>query len=83
MPGPYLLVIDDSPTVQKVVERALVEAGHRVLAAADGETALALIREAGSVPELILLDGLIPGRDAADFCRQLTDEPSLARYRSS
>ena len=50
-----------------------------MLAAADGESALALIREAGAVPELILLDGLIPGRDAADFCRQLTDEPTLAR----
>jgi CheY-like chemotaxis protein len=79
MAGAYLLVIDDSPTVQKVVERALSEAGHRVLAAADGEAALALIREARAVPDLILLDGLIPGRDAADFCRQLTDEPTLAR----
>jgi CheY-like chemotaxis protein len=79
MPGQYLLVIDDSPTVQKVVERALSEAGHRVLAAADGEAALTLIRETGSVPALILLDGLIPGRDAADFCRQLTDQPRLAR----
>jgi len=79
MPGEYLLVIDDSPTVRKVVERALSEAGHRVLAAADGEAALALIRETRAVPELILLDGLIPGRDAADFCRQLTDKPSLAR----
>jgi CheY-like chemotaxis protein len=79
MPGEYLLVIDDSPTVQKVVERALSEAGHRVLAAADGESALALIRESRAVPELILLDGLIPGRDPADFCRQLTDQPALAR----
>ncbi len=79
MPGRYLLVIDDSPTVQKVIERALSEAGYRVLGAADGEAALTLIREAGSVPELILLDGLIPGRDAADFCRQLTDQPKLAR----
>jgi len=79
MPGGYLLVIDDSPTVQKVVERALSEAGHRVLAAADGEAALALIHESRAVPELILLDGLIPGRDAADFCRQLTDQPALAR----
>jgi CheY-like chemotaxis protein len=79
MPGQYLLVIDDSPTVQKVVERALSEAGHRVLAATDGEAALALVREAGVVPELILLDGLIPGRDAADFCRELTEQPALAR----
>jgi CheY-like chemotaxis protein len=75
----YLLIIDDSPTVQKVVELALSEVGHRVVAAPDGETALALVREARAVPALILLDGLIPGRDAADFCRQLTDHPTLAR----
>lgn len=75
----YLLIIDDSPTVQTVVELALSEVGHRVVAAPDGEAALALVREARAVPTLILLDGLIPGRDAADFCRQLTDHPTLAR----
>ena len=31
------------------------------------------------MPALILLDGLIPGRDTVDFCRQLTDDPALAR----
>ncbi len=79
MASGYLLIIDDSPTVQKVVELALSEVGHRVVAAPDGEAALALVREARAVPTLILLDGLIPGRDAADFCRQLTDDPKLAR----
>ena len=75
----YLLVIDDSPTVQKVVELALSQAGHRVITAADGEAALALVRERRAAPDLVLLDGLIPGRDAADFCRRLTDDPALAR----
>ncbi|HEX3904731.1 MAG TPA: DUF4388 domain-containing protein [Polyangia bacterium] len=79
MAGGYLLVIDDSPTVQKVVELALTQAGHRVVTAADGEAALALVRERRAAPDLVLLDGLIPGRDAADFCRRLTDDPRLAR----
>jgi CheY-like chemotaxis protein len=75
----YLLVIDDSPTVQKVVTLALAEAGHRVVGAADGNAAFETVRETGRAPALILLDGLIPGRDTVDFCRQLTDDPALAR----
>jgi CheY-like chemotaxis protein len=75
----YLVVVDDSPTVQKVVTLALAEAGHRVVGAADGNAALATMRETGRAPGLILLDGLIPGRDTVDFCRQLTDDPALAR----
>jgi CheY-like chemotaxis protein len=79
MPEGYLLIIDDSPTVQKVVTGALAEAGHRVVGAADGNAALQTMREAGRAPALILLDGLIPGRDSVDFCHQLTDDAALAR----
>jgi CheY-like chemotaxis protein len=79
MASRYLLVIDDSPTVQKVVELALSAVGHRVVAAADGDAALALVRDQGAPPDLILLDGVIPGRDMVDFCRRLTDVPALAR----
>jgi CheY-like chemotaxis protein len=75
----YLLVIDDSPTVRKVVTLALAEAGHRAVGAADGNAALETVRETGRAPTLILLDGLIPGRDTVDFCRQLTDDAALAR----
>ncbi len=79
MPEGYLLVIEDSPTIQSVVETALAGAGHRVIAAADGEAGLARIRDAGEPPRLILLDGLTPGRDAADFCRRLAADAALAR----
>jgi CheY-like chemotaxis protein len=79
MANGYLLVIDDSPTVQKVVVLALSEAGHRVVGAADGNAAFDQMRETGGAPALILLDGLIPGSDTVDFCRQLTDDPALAR----
>ncbi len=79
MASRYILVVDDSPTVQKVVELGLAEAGHRVVAAGDGEAALAQVRELGGPPELVLLDGLIPGRDTVDFCRRLTDDPALAQ----
>jgi DNA-binding response OmpR family regulator len=76
-PG-HLLVIDDSPTVLKVIEIALAEAGYRVLAAADDEAGLALVRESRTVPDLILLDGAIPNRDAVEICRRFAADASLA-----
>ena len=79
MPGGHLLVIDDSPTVLKVIELALAQAGYAVSAASDDETALALVREARTVPDLILLDGLIPNRDPAEICRRLAADAALAR----
>jgi DNA-binding response OmpR family regulator len=78
MPG-HLLVIDDSPTVLKVIEMALSEAGYRVSIAPDDDIGLALVREARSAPDLILLDGLIPDRDAAEICRRFAADETLAR----
>ena len=44
VPG-HLLVIDDSPTVLKVIELALIEVGYGFATAADDDGALALVRE--------------------------------------
>jgi len=79
MAAGHLLVIDDSPTVLKVIELALIEAGYGVVTAIDDTAALALVREARTVPDLILLDGLIPNRDPAEICRRLAGEPVLAK----
>jgi len=77
MPGGHLLVIDDSPTVLKVIELSLAQAGYRVFAAADEVAGLAMVREARTVPDLILLDGLLPNRDAAEICRRLAADAGL------
>ncbi|HVR04392.1 MAG TPA: response regulator [Polyangia bacterium] len=79
MPGEHLLVIDDSPTLLKVVESTLTRSGYRVETAADGAAGLLLVRGSPTVPDLILLDGVIPGSDSAEICRQLADDEALAR----
>ena len=79
MPGGHLLVIDDSPTVLKVIELALSEAGYVVSTAADDDAGLMLVREARTVPDLILLDGLIPNRDPAEICRRFASDAALGR----
>jgi DNA-binding response OmpR family regulator len=78
MPG-HVLVIDDSPTVLKVIELALLQSGYRVLAASDDDDGLRVVREARTVPDLILLDDVIPNRDAAEICRRFAADAMLAR----
>ena len=46
------------------------QAGYGVTGAADDTAALSLVREGRTVPDLILLDGLIPNRDPAEICRR-------------
>ena len=77
MPAGHILVIDDSPTVLKVIELALSKAGYEVATASDDEAALTMVRETRTVPDLVLLDGLIPNRDAAEICRRLAADPAV------
>ena len=79
MPGEHLLVIDDSPTLLKVVESTLTRAGYRVDTASDGASGLSLVRGSRTVPDLILLDGVIPGSDPAEICRELAGDVTLGR----
>ncbi len=63
------LVVDDEPSLVRVVEGFLVRDGFDVRTAADGETALALAREAE--PDVVVLDLGLPGMDGIEVCRQL------------
>jgi CheY-like chemotaxis protein len=78
MAGELLLVIDDSPTVLRVVEGALTKAGFDVATAAGGAAGLAMARETGRTPAAVLLDGLMPDMDGAACCQALADDPALA-----
>ena len=63
------LVVDDEPSLVRVVEGYLAKDGFDVRTAADGETAIALARE--SEPDLVVLDLGLPGMDGVEVCRQL------------
>jgi DNA-binding response OmpR family regulator len=83
MSGEQLLVIDDSPTVLKVVEGALAQAGYRVATANGGAAGLALARELEAAPVLVLLDGDLSdndsGLDAPACCRALAEIERLTQ----
>jgi two-component system response regulator ResD len=67
--GEWVLVVDDEPTVREVVQQYLEREGYRVQAAEDGPAALAAF--GAHVPDLIVLDLMLPGVDGLEVCRQV------------
>jgi putative two-component system response regulator len=74
---PYrVLVVDDEPT-QRMLEREILEAPkYQVSEAADGATALAILR--GAEFDAVLLDVRMPGMDGNEVCRRIRAELGLA-----
>lgn len=76
--GQTVLVVDDESSIRQLVHEVLNNAGHRVIGAADGPSALKLL-EAGLHIQLLITDVGLPngmnGRQVADAARALT--PSL------
>lgn len=62
-----ILVVDDSPTIQKVVSVTLEAHGHEVVTASDGMEALSKLRTIK--PDLVLLDITMPHMDGYQLCR--------------
>jgi CheY-like chemotaxis protein len=75
VPGETVLVIDDSPTILKVVQLVLSKAGFHITTAADGEQGLASAR--AEKPHLILLDFVMPKMNGYQVCRALAGDPEL------
>ncbi|MDQ3369147.1 MAG: response regulator [Myxococcota bacterium] len=75
MAGELVLVIDDSPTITKVVQLVLTKAGYQVQTAADGEAGLEAVR--AKRPDLILLDFVMPRMNGYQFCRELVADAQL------
>jgi DNA-binding response OmpR family regulator len=63
------LVIDDEPSLVRVVTGYLEREGLDVSCAGDGETGLALARQ--QEPDIVVLDLGLPGMDGVEVCRQL------------
>lgn len=64
-----VLIVDDVPENLSVLHDALDESGYTVLVAINGESALARARQ--SLPDIILLDALMPGMDGFEVARRL------------
>ena len=70
-----ILVVDDEPKIVKQARDYLERSGYRVLASADGKTALAMARH--ERPDLVVLDLNLPKLDGLDICRALRRESDV------
>jgi CheY-like chemotaxis protein len=66
-----VLVVEDEAAVRELVTTALRGAGYRVLAAADGQDALALLTRGAADVDLVLTDVVLPGMDGRDLERRI------------
>ena len=67
-----ILLVDDSESIRSCVTGWLEEQGYRVDGAEDGRRALALL-DAGLVPDLVLLDVMMPGIDGLETLRKIRE----------
>jgi sigma-B regulation protein RsbU (phosphoserine phosphatase) len=75
--GARVLIVDDNEINRRVLAGMLRKERYALLSASDGEQALAIAR--AEVPDLILLDIMMPGRDGYEVCTALKAEPRTER----
>ena len=71
-----ILVVDDDPTILTVVKGYLEQAGYTVLSAANGNTAMHMLRR--EKPNLLVLDLNLPDKDGWEITRWIRNDRSLA-----
>lgn len=74
--GGTILIIDDSPTEIHVLRKMLEKAGYAVISSSDGESG---IQDAKRIlPDLILMDVVMPGLNGFQATRRLSQDPATA-----
>jgi len=74
-----ILIVDDEPFIVDMLGVRLEAEGYEVLKAYDGESALKTAKE--SLPDLILLDIMMPPPDGLEVCRTLKGDPDYRHIK--
>lgn len=70
-----ILIIDDDSLMQKVIEASLLKDNYKLLFASDGPSGIKSARE--HMPDLILLDIVMPGMDGFEVCSRMRKDDLL------
>ncbi|MCK5179320.1 MAG: response regulator [Candidatus Omnitrophica bacterium] len=71
-----ILVVDDSPVMQKLTEKKLTNNSFTVYAAYDGAECLRVAKS--KLPDIILMDVILPDSNGRDIVKQLKSDPDTA-----
>jgi two-component system phosphate regulon response regulator PhoB len=64
-----ILVVEDEPAIQELIAYSMRQAGHSVFSARSAEEAMEIVND--ELPDLLLLDWMLPGMSGVDFARML------------
>jgi DNA-binding response OmpR family regulator len=74
-----VLIVDDEPNILLSLQFLMKKAGYDVRTAKDGEQALAEV--AREMPDIVLLDVMMPKLDGFSVCQRIKSDPALASVR--
>ena len=77
MPKRVILIVDDEPLIVRLIQVNLEHAGYGVQMASNGREALEMLRAANELPDLILMDGIMPYMDGFEALTQIKADPRL------
>ena len=75
MSEPLIIIVEDEPSIAEVVSLYLKRAGYRVLITPDGQSALNLLQT--QVPDLVVLDLMLPKMDGFELTRWLRNQSDV------
>ena len=76
-PAHKILVVEDEPDIRKLVNYNLSQERYKVVEAEDGEKALKLIQR--EMPNLVILDLMLPGLSGLEVCKLLRERPETTK----
>lgn len=76
MAGEKILVVDDEEHIQELIKFNLEKSGYKVICADNGIDAIKLVKE--QLPQLMLLDLMLPGMDGLDVCKEIRKDSTMS-----
>ena len=73
----HILLTEDDVFLQRVYAQELRKAGHDVRCAHDGQQAIDMLKE--SIPDILILDIIMPGKTGFDVLKERSGHPKLAK----
>ncbi len=74
---PHILIVDDTVINLQILGKILIDSGYHVTAAKSGHEALDFLQK--KVPDMILLDVMMPAMDGFELCRKIKSNPATAQ----